>query len=319
MMAKLNHFYSVHNVSNLKELIHTAQGMKAHPLKYHDLGKGKLLVLLFFNPSLRTKLSTQKAAMNLGMQVISMDMKDSWAWEFEDGVTMKFDKAEHVKEAANVICRYADIIAIRSFPGLKDKEADYQDQVINNFMKYSTKPVVNLESAIRHPLQSCADLMTINEDVGSISPKIVLSWAPHPKALPQAVANSFLEWMHAAGHKVTVVHPEGYELEESFMHGHHISYNQEEAFKNADFVYVKNWSSLSSYGTVLSQDSNWMITKEKLELTNSAKLLHCLPVRRNVVISDDAMDSNHSIIYDLSENRMHTAQAVLYHLLRNTL
>ena len=315
----LNHFYSVQNVSNLKELIHTAQRMKAHPYKYHDLGKGKLLVLLFFNPSLRTKLSTQKAAMNLGMQVISMDMKDSWAWEFEDGVTMKFDKAEHVKEAANVICRYADIIAIRSFPGLKDKEADYRDEVINNFISYSTKPVVNLESAIRHPLQSCADLMTINEHQKKSSPKIVLTWAPHPKALPQAVSNSFLEWMSDAGHGVTVTHPKGYELDDTFMKGHDVIHDQEEAFKGADFIYVKNWSSVSSYGQVLSKDPNWMITKEKLDLTNDGRLLHCLPVRRNVVISDDAMDSYHSLIYDLSENRLHTAQAVLYHLLRNSL
>lgn len=315
----LNHFYSVQNVSNLNELLLTAQRMKAHPLKYSEHGKGKLMVLLFFNPSLRTKLSTQKAALNLGMQVISMDMKDSWAWEFEDGVTMKFDKAEHVKEAANVISRYADIIAIRSFPGLKDRDADYQDQVINNFIKYSTKPVVNLESAIRHPLQSCADLLTISEYQKVKNPKIVLSWAPHPRALPQAVSNSFLEWMHAAGHGVTVTHPQGYELDEAFMHGHRIVYNQDEAFKDADFIYVKNWSSLSSYGQVLSQNDDWMISKKKLDLTKNAKLLHCLPVRRNVVISDDAMDSEHSAIYDLSENRLHTAQAVLYQLLKNKL
>ena len=235
----LNHFYSVQNVSNLGELLLTAQRMKGHPLKYNELGKGKLMVLLFFNASLRTKLSTQKAAMNLGMQVISMDMKDSWAWEFEDGVTMKFDKAEHVKEAANVICRYADIIAIRSFPGLKDRELDYQDQVINNFIKYSTKPVVNLESAIRHPLQSCADLLTISEYQKFKNPKIVLSWAPHPKALPQAVSNSFLEWMHTAGHSVTVTHPEGYELDEQFMQGHSFTHDQSEALENADFIYVK--------------------------------------------------------------------------------
>jgi len=312
----MDHFYSANSVTDIDELMRTAQRMKHHPLKYHDLGHGKLMVLLFFNPSLRTKLSTQKAAMNLGMQVISMDMKDSWAWEFEDGVTMLFDKAEHIKEAANVICRYADIVAIRSFPSLTDKEEDYKDQVIRSFMKYSSVPVINLESAIRHPLQSCADLMTIREHVTLDQPKIVLSWAPHPKALPQAVSNSFLEWMSAAGHQVTVTHPEGYNLDPDFTKGHKVELDQTAAFKNADVIYVKNWSQVNAYGQVKSQDPGWMITKEKLDLTNNAKLLHCLPVRRNVVIADDAMDSPHSAIYDLAENRLHTAQAVIYQILK---
>ena len=315
----VKHFYSVLDVSNLDELVKTAQSMKAHPLKHMHLGNGKLMVLLFFNPSLRTKLSTQKAAMNLGMQVISMDMKDSWAWEFEEGVTMKFDKAEHVKEAANVICRYADIIAIRSFPSLIDKEKDYKDEVIKNFIKHSSKPVINLESGIRHPLQSFADLLTIKELNQHQKPKIVLSWAPHPKALPQAVSNSFLEWMHCAGHAVTVTHPKGYELESKFMNGHHVEYDQDEAFKEADFIYVKNWSSVENYGKATCKDQSWMITKKKLNLTNNAQLMHCLPVRRNVVISDDAIDSDHSAIYDLAENRLHTAQAVIYHLLKGSL
>ena len=314
----INHFYSASDVTNFEELVQSAKMFKAHPLKHHSLGQGKLMVLLFFNPSLRTKLSTQKAAMNLGMQVISMDMKDSWAWEFEDGATMKFDKAEHVKEAANVICRYADIIAIRSFPSLTDKELDYQDQVIQNFKKYSTKPVVNLESAIRHPLQSFADLLTIKENTNLNNPKIVLSWAPHPKALPQAVSNSFLEWMHAVGYRVTVTHPRGYELEPSFMDGHALEYDQDKALKNADFVYVKNWSPLSDYGNVINQDPSWMITADKLKKTNGARLMHCLPVRRNVVIADDAMDSNHSKIYELAENRLHSAQAVIYHILKES-
>ncbi len=315
----MNHFYSAASPTNLNELVQTAIRLKKNPTQHMDLGKGKLMVLLFFNASLRTKLSTQKAAMNLGMQVISMDMKDSWAWEFEDGVTMRFDKAEHVKEAANVICRYADIIAIRSFPSLTDKETDYSDQVINNFMKYSTKPVVNLESAIRHPLQSFADLLTIREKVQKPNPKIVLSWAPHPKALPQAVSNSFLEWMHRAGHNVTVTHPQGYELHPEFMTGHTVEYEQEKAFAEADVVYVKNWSPLSQYGKVANQSEEWMITKAKLDKTNHAKLMHCLPVRRNVVIADDAMDSEHSAIYDLAENRLHTAQAVIYSILKGEL
>jgi N-succinyl-L-ornithine transcarbamylase len=313
----MNHFYSAHTAGDLSELVKLTKEMKTNPLKYSQLGAGKLMVLLFFNPSLRTKLSTQKAAMNLGMQVISMDMKDSWAWEFEDGVTMRFDKAEHIKEAANVICRYADIIGIRSFPALKDKADDYQDKVIKSFIKYSSKPVINLESTIRHPLQSLADLYTINEHVNKPKPKIVLTWAPHPRALPQAVSNSFLEWMHAAGHEVTVTHPEGYELDAEFMNGHQVEYDQDKALKDADVVYVKNWSSVKNYGQILNESPDRMITKKKLALTNNAKLMHCLPVRRNVVISDDAMDSDHSVIYDLAENRLHTAQAVIYRLLSN--
>lgn len=315
----MKHFYSAASPTDVERLIQTAIRLKKDPAQYLKMAEGKLMVLLFFNPSLRTKLSTQKAAMNLGMQVISMDMKDSWAWEFEEGVTMRFDKAEHVKEAANVICRYADIIAIRSFPSLTDQKADYQDQVINNFMKYSTKPVINLESAIRHPLQSFADLLTIKEQVKKDNPKIVLTWAPHPKALPQAVSNSFLEWMHRAGHQVTVTHPEGYELHPDFMQGHQATHDQEAAFEDADVVYVKNWSPISSYGQVINQSEEWMITKAKLDLTNNAKLMHCLPVRRNVVIADDAMDSDHSAIYDLAENRLHTAQAVIYSLLNGQL
>jgi len=312
----MKNFYSAQDVHNLDELIQLANGYKVHPLKDKSLGEGKLLVLLFFNPSLRTKLSTQKAAMNLGMQVISMDMKDSWAWEFEDAVTMSADKAEHVKEAARVISGYADIIAIRSFPSLTDKEADYQDRVIKKFIKYSAVPVINLESAIRHPLQSCADLMTIKTHVKSLNPKIVLSWAPHPKALPQAVSNSFLEWMNASDYMVTITHPRGYELDQEFTTGHKVEYNQATAFEDADIIYVKNWSPLSEYGRVVNTDSTWMITKKKLDPTNQAKLMHCLPVRRNVVISDDAMDSNHSAIYELAENRLHTAQAVISTILK---
>jgi len=311
----MKRFYSVDDVTDLDDLVQTAIRMKNNPNNFADLGKDKLIVLLFFNPSLRTKLSTQKAALNLGMQVIPMDMSNSWGWEFEDGIKMKFDTAEHVKEAANVISQYADIIAIRSFSGLKDKDKDYSDQVIKQFMRYCQKPVINLESAIRHPLQSFADLLTIREHVPIAKPKIVLSWAPHPKVLPQAVSNSFLEWMNAAGHQVTVTHPRGYELEEDFMKGHAVEYDQDKAFENADVIYVKNWSSVTSYGKKLTEDSNWTVTKKKLDKTNNAKLLHCLPVRRNVVLSDDAIDSEHSAIYELAENRLYTAQAVIYKIL----
>lgn len=313
----MTNFYSVHDVQNIEELLEITAQIKADPYRFKEIGKHKCLVLLFFNPSLRTKLSTQKAALNLGMHVIQMDMKDSWTWEFADGNIMNLDKAEHVKEAAQVIAKYADIIAIRSFPGLTDQVKDYEDHVIRQFISYCPKPVVNLESCIRHPLQSLADLFTITENARTKSPKIVLSWAPHPRSLPQAVSNSFLEWMHAAGHKVTVTHPPGYELDKAFMKGHQVEYDQHEAFKEADFVYVKNWSSLTPYGKVLTTDNEWQITQDKLMHTNHAKLMHCLPVRRNVVISDDAMDSEHSIIYDLAENRLHTAQAVLYALLKN--
>ena len=311
----MKNFYSVRDVYDLDDLLATAIRLKNSPDSFPDLGKDKTLVLLFFNPSLRTKLSTQRAAFNLGMKVIPMDMKSSWNWEFKDGTIMNLDTAEHVKEAAQVISRYADIVAIRSFPSLIDKEKDYQDQVVQQFIKYCPCPVINLESAIRHPLQSFADLLTITEKVEKPNPKIVLSWAPHPKALPQAVSNSFLEWMHAAGHQVTVTHPKGYELDKGFMAGHKIEYGQDKAFEEADVIYVKNWSSVHSYGKVLSQDANWMITQEKLDKTNQAKLLHCLPVRRNVVLADDAIDSEHSAIIDLAENRLHTAQAVLYKIL----
>ena len=311
----MNNFYSVKDVGDIDHILAKAKEIKKDPLQYVNLGQNKLLVLLFFNASLRTKISTQKAAQNLGMNVISMDMKDSWNWEIQDGEIMRFDTAEHVKEAARVIGRYADIVAIRSFPGLVDVNEDYQDSLIRNFIKYSPIPVVNLESSIRHPLQSFADLLTIRERYERRNLKIVLSWAPHPKALPQAVANSFLEWMHAASQKVIVTHPRGYELKEEFMAGHEINYDQEEALQDADVVYVKNWSSLNPYGTVLESSETWQIDHKKLDATNKAILMHCLPVRRNVVISDDAMDSDHSVIYDQAENRVHTAQTVLYSLL----
>lgn len=311
----MKNFYSVDDVDDIQDLVQTAIRMKHNPNAFAEVGSHKLLVLLFFNPSLRTKLSTQKAAMNLGMQVIPMDMSNSWGWEFEEGVTMSLDTAEHVREAANVISRYGDIIAIRSFPTLQDKDRDYQDHVLKQFIRHCNKPVINLESAIRHPLQSLADLMTIQEHVHTPKPKIVLSWAPHPKALPQAVANSFLEWMHAAGHQVTVTHPEGYDLDDQFMEGHVVDYDQQRALQGADVVYVKNWSSVEPYGQVLSQDTSWMMNKNKLSVTNQAHLMHCLPVRRNVVIADDALDSHHSIIYNQSENRLYTAQAVIFKIL----
>lgn len=313
----MRNFYSSADVDNLSKLIDLTRKLKSDPHAFKEIGKNKTLVLLFFNPSLRTRLSTEKAGINLGMQVINMDMKASWAWEFEEKAIMNTDKAEHVKEAARVISSYADIIGIRSFPGLDEKSKDYEDTVIRTFMKHCRKPVVNLESAIRHPLQSLADLFTIEEHKKISRPKIVLSWAPHPRALPQAVSNSFLEWMNHAAYPVTVTHPEGYELEPGFMKGHCIEYDQKKALVDADFVYVKNWSSVSQYGKVINTDPSWIMNLEKMKLTNDARLMHCLPVRRNVVIADDAMDSAHSLIPELAENRLYTAQAVLYSILNH--
>lgn len=311
----MNNFYSAESVDNLEALLETCQRVKANPHAQKSLGKNKLMVLLFFNPSLRTRLSTQKAAYNLGMDVITMNMKEGWNWEMEDGAVMKFDTAEHIKEAARVVSSYADIIGIRTFPGLKNKEEDYQDRVIKALMKYSTVPVVNMESSILHPLQSLTDLFTIREKKGKKNLKVVLTWAPHPKALPQAVSNSFLQWMAAADQEVTICNPEGYDLDEQFTTSHSITHDQEEAFENADVIYVKNWSSVAQYGQILNTDPNWMITHDKLKKTNDALLMHCLPVRRNVVIADDAIDAPHSVVIDQAANRAVAAQAVIQKIL----
>ena len=311
----MKHFYSAHDVDDIHTLIKRCHEIKKSPYENKDLGKNKLLVLLFFNPSLRTRLSTQKAAYNLGMDVITMNMAEGWKWEMEDAAVMKFDTAEHIKDAARVISSYADIIGIRTFPSLKNKKEDYQDRVINNLMKYSTVPVVNMESSILHPLQSLTDLFTIKEKKEKEKLKVVLSWAPHPKALPQAVSNSFLQWMNAANISVTICNPEGYDLDPTFTKGHKTVHSQKDAFDQADVIYVKNWSSIREYGKVMSQDDRWKISAEKLKKTNNALLMHCLPVRRNVVISDDALDSNHSVVIEQASNRAIAAQAVLERLL----
>ncbi len=310
----MKHFYSADDVDDLNALLELCQLVKTNPQRFSDAGNHKLIVLLFFNPSLRTRISTQKAAYNLGMDVISMNMSEGWKWEMEDQAVMKFDTAEHIKEAARVISNYADVIGIRTFPDLKSKEEDYKDRVIKTLMKYSTVPVVNMESAILHPLQSLTDLFTIREKKKRSDLKIVLTWAPHPKALPQAVSNSFLQWMTKAGEDVTICHPKGYELAPQFSNAHTTSHNQKEAFQGADVIYVKNWSSVEKYGQILETDEKWMITKEKLDLTNNGILMHCLPVRRNVVISDDALDSEYSVVIDQAINRTVAAQAVLHSL-----
>ena len=313
----MQNFTSVHDVKNIKDLVKEGVKLKKNPLKYKSLGQDKTLVLLFFNPSLRTRLSTQKAGLNLGMNVIVMNMTEGWNLEFEEGVTMNTDKAEHIKEAAKVISQYADIIGIRTFPSLTDKQKDYTDFILNKFIEYSEVPIVSLESAIRHPLQSLADLVTMKE-LGKVKkPKVVLSWAPHPRALPQAVSNSFAEWVLNAGMDLTITHPKGYELAKEFTKGATIEYDQEKAFKDADFVYTKNWSSYKKYGQIISTDENWMITKAKMKLTNNGKFMHCLPVRRNVVVAGDVLDSKYAVVINQANNRTYAAQAVLKNILES--
>lgn len=312
----MKHFYSADSVSNVGALVNDALAMKNNSVPHLHHTEGKSMLLLFFNPSLRTRLSTQLAAQQLGIHVISMNAGEGWKWEIEPGVIMNMDKAEHVKDAAKVVSQYVDIVGIRSFPGLTDREEDYRDELIQNFMEYAEVPVVNMESSIFHPLQSLTDLITIEESrQDKAKLKVVLSWAPHPKALPQAVSNSFLQWMAKTNHDVTVTHPTGYELKEEFTQGATIEYDQLKAFEEADIIYTKNWSSYNQYGQILTEDQNWMISKMKMNVTNDAKFMHCLPVRRNVVVTDGVMDSQNSLIYQQAGNRLHAAKTVIYKLL----
>lgn len=316
--SSMNQFISVHDVHDLKSLVQEALIQKKVPFADKHLGKNKTMGLLFFNSSLRTRLSTQRAAQNLGMEVIVMNVtQDSWGLEFEDGVIMNGDKAEHVKEAAAVIGQYCDIVGVRSFPGLVDREKDYADLVINQFRKYAGVPLVSLESATRHPLQSLTDLITIEQHKTKPRPKVVLTWAPHVKALPQCVPNSFAEWMNRADVEFVITHPEGYELAPEFAGNAQVTHNQREAFAGADFIYAKNWSSYTDYGKILSQNPDWMVTADKMALTNNAKFMHCLPVRRNVVVEDAVIDSPNSIVVHQATNRVWAAQAVLKRLLLN--
>lgn len=314
----MKNFESVADVAQLSALIQKGIDLKAEPLQAESLGKGKTMVLLFFNPSLRTRLSTQKAGINLGMSVINMNAGQGWQLEFEDGKLMNMDKAEHIREAAAVVSQYADIIGIRTFPSLTDRDKDYSDFILHQFMRYATVPIISLESAIRHPLQSLADLITIEEHKKAARPKVVLSWAPHPRALPQAVSNSFLEWVNRTDAELVITHPEGYELAPQFTHGIPITHDQRAAFEGADFIYTKNWSSFHQYGKILSQDESWMITPEKMALTNQGKFMHCLPVRRNVVVADGVLNSEASLVIEQANNRTYAAQAVLHEIL-NTL
>jgi N-succinyl-L-ornithine transcarbamylase len=308
---EMKHFTSVNDIENPMALVNEAIALKNNE-KQSEIGKNKTIGLLFFNSSLRTRMSTQKAAQNLGMEVMILNVNnDGWALEFEEGAVMNGKTVEHIKDAAAVMGLYCDILAIRCFPNLENKEEDYADKIINQFMQYAKVPVVSLESATRHPLQSLADMITIQEHKTKEKPKVVLTWAPHIKPIPQVVANSFAEWTLASGYDLTITHPEGYELSEEFTKGATIEFDQEKALQDADFVYVKNWSSYTDYGKVLPVEENWMLTNEKLKVTNSAKVMHCLPVRRNVELSDEVLDSENSLILQQAENRLFAAQTVL--------
>ena len=309
-------YLSINEIDNLSDWVKEAIDLKKNPLKHQSLGKNKTIGMLFFNNSLRTRLSTQKAAMNLGMNPIVMNFgSEGWALEFEDGTVMDQGKSEHVKEAAQVISQFCDVIAIRAFASLSDKEKDLAEEVLTAFVKYATVPIVNMESSAGHPLQALADAITMEEFKVLHKPKVVLSWAPHPKALPHAVANSFIEMMQKQNANFVITHPEGYELNPEVVKDSVVEYNQEKAFENADFIYTKNWSSFNEYGKVLSQDKSWMITADKMAKTNNAKFMHCLPVRRNVVVADEVLDSKNSIVIEQANNRTYSAQIVLKKIL----
>jgi N-succinyl-L-ornithine transcarbamylase len=316
----MKNFISVKDVSNIDTLVNDAIACKANPFKDRLLGNNKRIGLLFLNPSMRTRLSTQIAAQNLGMEAIVFNVgQDGWMLEFEDEAIMSGNTVEHVKDAAPILGKYFDILGIRTFPSLKNKADDYSELYIKQFIKYSGIPVVSLESATLHPLQSLTDIITISEIFKEKrKPKIVLTWAPHVKSLPQCVANSFSEWINAWGKAdFTITHPEDYELDESFTKGAKIVHNQDEALKDADFVYVKNWSTYTDYGRIYCNDPKWMLSNKKLQLTNNAKVMHCLPVRRNVELSDEILDGPNSIVTQQATNRVWAAQVVLSELLKN--
>ncbi len=316
----MKNFVSVQDVQDIHGLVNKALAYKSDPLRDRSAGTGKRIGLLFLNPSMRTRLSTQIAAANLGMEAIVFNVgQEGWSLEFEDEAIMSGSTVEHVKDAAPILGNYFDIFGIRTFPSLKNKEDDYSELYIKQFIKYSGIPVVSLESATLHPLQSLTDIITITETFKEKRrPKIVLTWAPHVKALPQCVANSFSQWITAWGHADFVItHPEDYELDPSFTKGAAITHDQDYALRDADFVYVKNWSTYHDYGRVYCNDPEWMLTTEKLTTTNHAKVMHCLPVRRNVELSDEVLDSFNSIVTHQASNRVWAAQAVLHELLMN--
>lgn len=311
-------FTCVADIGPLDKALAEAAQIKRDRYAFTGLGRNKTLLMIFFNSSLRTRLSTQKAAMNLGMNVIVLDVNQgAWKLETERGVIMDGDKAEHLLEAIPVMGCYCDVIGVRSFAGLKDKREDYEERVIEQFIRYSGRPVFSMEAATRHPLQSFADLITIEEFKRVERPKVVMTWAPHPKALPQAVPNSFAEWILAAGYELVIAQPHGYELNPAFTSGARIEYDQRKALEGADFVYAKNWSAYAgpNYGKVLSTDRSWTVDSAGMALTNDAYFMHCLPVRRNMIVTDDVIESPRSLVIPEAANREISAQVVIKRLL----
>ena len=316
----MRNFTNVNDIESLDRAIELAKEVKNAPFSDSELGRNKTLLMVFFNSSLRTRLSTQKAAMNLGMNVIVLDINQgAWKLETERGVIMDGDKPEHILEAIPVMGSYCDMIGVRAFAGLVNKEEDYNETVLNQFIKYSGKPVFSMEAATRHPLQSFADLITIEEYKKTPRPKVLLTWAPHPKSLPQAVPNSFCEWMNRADCEFVITHPEGYELSPEFVGNAIVEYDREKAYKGADFVYAKNWSVFGdeNYGKVINTDRSWTVDEAKMALTNNGYFMHCLPVRRNMIVSDDVIESKNSLVIPEAANRVVSAQVVIREILKN--
>ena len=308
----MKNFITINDLPNFKKCVENALIYKIDPFIHNGIGKNKTIGLLFFNPSLRTRLSTQLAAQNLGLNIMVMNLStETWALEFEDGTKMSGIRSEHVKEAAAVISQYCDIIGIRAFANLTDKNKDEAEIVLNSFSKYAKKPILNMESSTSHPLQAIADAITIKENMPKHKPKVVLTWAPHPKALPHAVGNSFTKMINHIDADYYIAQPEGYELDSRITKNAKITHNQSEALENADFVYAKNWASYSNYGQILKTDNEWMLTKEKMKITNNAKFMHCLPVRRNIIVSDEVLDNKNSLVIQQANNRTFAAQSVI--------
>lgn len=316
----MKEFTSIRQLGDLRQALAQAQQVKRNPFADQELGRNKTLLMVFFNNSLRTRLSTQKAALNLGMNVIVLDVNQgAWKLETERGVIMDGDKSEHLLEAIPVMGCYCDLIGVRSFARFESKKEDYNEMILNQFIKYSGKPVFSMEAATRHPLQTFADLITIEEHKTKERPKVVMTWAPHPKALPQAVPNSFAEGMDFAGYDFVIANPEGYDLAPEFVGGARVTHDQDEALRGADFVYAKNWSAYEcdNYGKVLSRDRSWTVTKEKMALTDNAFFMHCLPVRRNMIVSDEVIESPRSLVIPEAANRVVSAQTVIKKMLES--
>ena len=315
----MRHFTSIKQLPDLSKALEAAKYVKENPFADQELGRNKTLLMIFFNSSLRTRLSTQKAALNLGMNVIVLDVNQgAWKLETEHGVIMDGDKPEHLLEAIPVMGSYCDIIGVRAFAGLQNRDHDYNEVIINQFIQYSGKPVFSMEAATRHPLQTLADLLTIEEHKKTAKPKIVMTWAPHPKALPQAVPNSFAEGINMTGYEFVITHPHGYELDPAFVGRARIEYDQRKAFEGADFIYAKNWSAYEgdNYGKILCTDRDWTVDAEKMALTNNAFFMHCLPVRRNMIVTDEVIESPQSLVIPEAANRVVSAQTILKEILR---